>query len=57
MLLRAGEGLVKIETIEHEGKPYLNILLDKEKIWTVGKTAIGNFIKVLDHFIVTNFDF
>lgn len=43
-MLKAGEGLVTIEKTEKNGQPYIYINLDREKIWTVGKEAVGNFL-------------
>lgn len=43
-MLKAGEGFVSLETTEKDGKPYIYINLDKEKIYTVGKKAIGDFL-------------
>lgn len=45
-MVRAGENLVTIEKNQVDGKDNLVFRLDKSKIMTVGKEAIGNFIKV-----------
>ena len=46
VLLEAGEGFVRIETTELDGKPSILIHLDKSKITTVGKQAVGSFLRV-----------
>ena len=48
VLLEAGEGLVTIKkTLDEDGKPNLFAQLDKEKIQSVGREAIGKFLKRL----------
>lgn len=47
VLLEAGEGLVSLEKTERDGNPYLYINLDKSKIQTVGKKAVGDFLSKL----------
>eukprot|EP01022_Parablepharisma_sp_SALTPOND_P017709 TRINITY_DN287_c0_g1_i1.p1 TRINITY_DN287_c0_g1~~TRINITY_DN287_c0_g1_i1.p1 ORF type:complete len:741 (+),score=95.70 TRINITY_DN287_c0_g1_i1:8973-11195(+) len=47
VLLEAGEGLIKFETTKREGKDYIIGKLDQAKIKTVGKEAIGKFLKKL----------
>lgn len=48
VLLEAGDGLVKIQKVVGEdGAPDLLISLDRSKILSVGKPAIGNFLKRL----------
>ncbi|XP_012939404.1 dipeptidyl peptidase 3 [Aplysia californica] len=45
VLLEAGEGLVKIEKFTGEdGKPDLRVVLNRAKITTIGKPAIGKFL-------------
>ena len=48
MLLEAGDGLVTLETITGaDGQPDLEVKLDRTKIATVGKKAIGQFLLAL----------
>jgi len=47
VMVRAGEGLVTIEKSQVDGKDTLLFRLDKSKIMTVGKKAIGDFIRKL----------
>jgi len=50
VLIEAGEGLVKFEPATREGKEYIVVRLDESKIRTVGKNAIGAFLKKLHVF-------
>ena len=48
VLLEAGEGLVDVRVGEdEEGKPDIVIRLDRSKIGTVGKKAVGDFLRKL----------
>lgn len=49
-MLKAGDGLVSIEKEDKNGAPYIYINLNKEKIWTVGKQAVGDFLMVKQFF-------
>jgi len=51
VLLEAGEGLVTLSRKDGaDGKPDVEVLLDRSLISTVGKTAIGNFLMKLQVF-------
>ena len=49
VLLEAGNGLVQLNTLAEgsDGKPDVLITLDREKIESVGRPAIGNFLRKL----------
>ena len=48
VLLEAGEGLVSVERITGEdGEPDVIVKLDRSKINSVGKKAIGDFLRKL----------
>ena len=48
VLFEAGEGLVSLEELSGEdGRPDLLITLDRSRIKTVGKKAIGDFLQRL----------
>jgi len=48
VLLEAGEGLVSLDTVTgSDGQPDLVVKLDRSKIPTVGKAAIGRFLLAL----------
>eukprot|EP00831_Metopus_contortus_P077239 TRINITY_DN719_c0_g1_i1.p1 TRINITY_DN719_c0_g1~~TRINITY_DN719_c0_g1_i1.p1 ORF type:complete len:716 (-),score=152.87 TRINITY_DN719_c0_g1_i1:99-2246(-) len=47
VLLEAGEGLVTVIPTKKDGKDYVQIKLDKAKILTVGKKALGEFLNKL----------
>lgn len=44
MLLEAGEDLVQVKEIDEENKKTLRVSLDRSKLQTVGKKAIGDFL-------------
>ena len=50
VLIEAGEGLVKINTCKKDDKDYVTAKIDKTKIKTIGKEAIGKFLKKLHVF-------
>lgn len=45
-MLRAGEGFVTIEESKKDGKDYFYVRMDRSKIKTVGKKALGDFLNV-----------
>ena len=45
-MLKTDSGLVVITKVKKDEKDYLEIELNKEKIWTVGKKAVGEFLMV-----------
>lgn len=45
VLIEAGNGFIKIEETEKDGKPYLYLTLDRNQIYTTGKKAIGHFLR------------
>ncbi len=47
VLIEAGEGLVSFEYGKREGKDYVMGKLDRTKIHTVGKKALGEFLRKL----------
>jgi dipeptidyl-peptidase-3 len=46
-VLRKEGGIFEIKETQKNGKPYLEIILNKESIYTKGKKAIGEFLKHL----------
>ena len=54
VLLEAGDDLVKVQTVTGEdGEPDILLSLDRSKIISVGKPAIGNFLKKLQVHLYT----
>jgi dipeptidyl-peptidase-3 len=49
-VLREEGGIFEIVKTERDGNPYLEIHINKEAIFTKGKSAIGNFLKHLQVF-------
>ena len=48
VLLEKGEGLVSLDkTVGEDGEPDLLVTLDRSKINSAGKVAIGDFLKKL----------
>ena len=48
VLLEAGEGLVQLTSVTgSDGKPDVLIKVDRDKIVSVGRPAIGNFLRKL----------
>lgn len=48
VMLEAGNGLVTItKTTEDNGKENIHLKLDRSKILSIGKPAIGNFLRKL----------
>jgi len=55
VLLEAGHDLVKVKAItQDDGKEDIVITLDRSKIISVGKPAIGNFLKKLQVILLEN---
>lgn len=53
VMLEAGDGLVQIQKVVGEdGQPDLCIKLDRSKITSVGKPAVGNFLRKLQVIIL-----
>jgi len=47
VILEGTKDFVRIREVIKDGKPYLYFGMDRKKIRTEGKEAIGNFIKRL----------
>jgi len=51
VLLEAGDNFVNVEkVVAEDGKPDIVVHLDRSKIETVGRPAIGNFLKLLQYY-------
>lgn len=48
VMLRAGENFVQIEETKRNDKDYLIVHMDRTKINTVGKKAVGDFLNRLN---------